>query len=53
MPFHFCWDEAQAILMALPFVGAGVLCLRNYWHKLWHRNVSPKADGCCKKHDHD
>jgi len=52
MPFHFCWDEAQAILMAIPFMGALVFCAKNVWHRLWHKGSS-NSDGCCTEHNHE
>ena len=48
---HFCWDEVQAILMALPYVDGVTFWVSHTWHRLWHRG-SPKADGCCDGHDH-
>lgn len=48
---HFCMDELRMIALAIPFVGLGILCVRNIWHRIWHKG-SPKSDGCCDKHDH-
>lgn len=41
MPFHFCWDEAQVLLMSMPFLGFGLM---------WIRSKLP-AKKCCN-HEH-
>jgi len=45
MPFHFCWDEAQVLLMSMPFVGFSLVWLRSKFPKKTHAHKDHNR--CC------
>ena len=48
MPFHFCADELQALIIALPFLGSAWLALRHAFRlfvaRLRARTAAPVAE---------
>lgn len=40
MPFHICPDEIIAFLMLFPFLGAGIVWVRNKWRKIKNKETT-------------